>query len=678
MIEDTEAALNRVLADGASVEQGEGYFRDLAEAMPQIVFITDAAGNVEYYNQYWYTFTGLPSGSRRTEDWITVVHPDDLPRILARRDANLTDATSFESEYRLRRWDGVYRWHLGRGVPIRDASGQVVKRFGAAMDITEQKLAAEQLHYYAILVEHMPDAVVTTDTNFIIRGWNPGAEQLYGWTAAEALGRSAPDLLQTAFVTGEAHRQAWNAAFSQAGSWRGEIIQRRKDGTPVRIAAAFTQVRDEGGNILGVTEINRDVSAQYYLEENLRFLAEASKILSSSLDYRTTLATVAQLGVPRIADWCAVDILSETGAIEQLAVTHVDPEKVAWARALRDANPPDPNAPTGVPNVLRTGQSEYIPVITEELILAAVKNEEELALVRKIGFSSVMIVPLRVQERTIGALSFVAAESGRHYSAADLAFAEEVANRAALAVENARLYEEAQRAIATRDAFMSLAAHELKTPVTSLKMYTQVLRRQAVRQGEAAAAERFEKMDRQIDKLTGLINDLLNVARIQGGRLEYVDEAVDLNAVVREAVETIQPTTARHRIDVVGEVERPVWGDSERLGQVVTNLLTNAIKYSPRADRVIVRLSAAADRATIRVQDFGIGMAPEQQQRIFEQFYRASDPYEKTYPGLGLGLYLASEIVKRHGGAIAVQSERDAGATFTVSLPFLPEDGAGA
>jgi signal transduction histidine kinase len=284
-------------------------------------------------------------------------------------------------------------------------------------------------------------------------------------------------------------------------------------------------------------------------------------------------------------------------------------------------------------------------------------------------------VPLRGHDRTIGALTFVAAESGRHYTGADLAFAEEVANRAGLAVENAQLYAEAQRAIATRDEFMSLAAHELKTPVTSLKMYTQVLQRQAVRSGEPDAAERFDRMDRQIDKLTGLINDFLNVARIQGGRLEYVDAVVDLNAIVRDAVEMIQPTADRHTIEIIGAVDGKALGDSERLGQVVTNLLTNAIKYSPRADRVIVRLGTADGMASISVQDFGIGIAPEQQAHIFEQFYRASDPFEKTYPGLGLGLYLASEIVKRHGGTVTVQSASGEGATFTVLLPLVPGEG---
>ncbi|MHB8645365.1 MAG: sensor histidine kinase [Thermomicrobiales bacterium] len=421
----------------------------------------------------------------------------------------------------------------------------------------------------------------------------------------------------------------------------------------------------------GLSLYFRTISEREVIEENLDFLAQASKILSSSLDYETTLVRVAQLGVPRIADWCTVDMRTEGGAIKQLAVAHVDPDKAQWARELNKANPPDPDAPTGVPNVLRTGQSEFYPEITDEMLVAAAHNEEELTLVRRIGFSSAIVAPMRIQDETIGAITFVSAESGRHYTQADLAMAEEVANRAALAVENARLYSDAQRAIAVRDEFMSLASHELKTPVTSLKMYTQVLRRQAERRGETDVTERFIKMERQIDKLTGLINDLLNVARIEGGRLEFLDELFDLNAVVREAVDAVQPTTAKHTITIEGDIDTPIWGDGERIGQVVTNLLTNAVKYSPQADRVLVRLAREDERAIVSVQDFGIGIDEDHQPKIFDQFYRVSDPSEKTYPGLGLGLHIASEIVRRHGGTLGVQSAKNAGAIFTVTLPVI-------
>jgi PAS domain S-box-containing protein len=672
MREDATTAPAGAAGNGRSdgIAGDDDSFRQLVEALPQIIFIAGADGGIEYFNRHWYDYTGLPASAHDTEDWIAAIHPDDLPGLLRRRDQAVRDGESFEAEYRLRRHDGVYRWHLGRSTPLTDGTGKAIRRFGTATDIAEQKAAAEDLRYSAILVRHMAEAAITTDPRFVIRGWNPAATELYGWAEEEVVGRLAHDVLQTHFPNGDADRRAWLATVVEQGRWQGEVIQRRKDGTPVTVAATVTMIHDAAGALLGMTAINRDITAQRRLEDNLRFLAEASKVLGSSLDYRTTLATLARLGVPEIADWCAVDMRSETGAIGRLAVAHVDPEKVAWAIELNQARPPDPDAPTGLPNVLRTGQSEFIPVITEEMLAAAIKSEEDLALVRRVGFSSVIIVPLTVQGRTIGALTFVAAESGRHYTQADLAFAEEVAARAALAVENARLYTAAQAAVAVRDEFMALASHELKTPVTSLKMYTQVLQRQADRRGESDLATRLGRMDRQLDKLTGLINDLLDVARIQGGRIEYTDESVDLNAVVQEAVADVQPTAAKHGITVEGIIAGRVWGDRERLGQVITNLLTNAVKYSPAADRVLVRLDGDEQCATIAVQDFGIGIAAEHLSHIFEQFYRVSDPSEKTFPGLGIGLYIAGEIVRRHGGEIRVASEPGAGTIFTVALPI--------
>lgn len=648
----------------AAGDQGEGYFRQLAESLPQMVFITDAAGNVEYYNRRWYEYTGLPAGTFRADDWLDAIRPDDREHVLARGKAARLNGGAFEAEYRLRRHDGTYRWHLGRSTPLFDAQGNLRKGISAATDITAQKDAAEQLRSYALLVESIPDAVITTDPDGVIRGWNPGATRLYGWQPVEAIGRRAADLLRAAFPAAED---------GGLGQYEGEFAPHRKDGTPILVAETLTQMRDAHGNPLGIAAVTREVTAQRHLEENLRFLADASAALGSSLDYRATLTTVAQLGVPRIADWCAVDMLGENGAIGRLAVAHVDPAKVAWALELQEQYPPDPGAPTGVPRVLRTGEAEFYPVITDEMLAAATTDEAMLDLIRRIGFSAVIIVPLQVRERTIGALTFVSAESGRHYSVADLAFAEEVARRAALAVENARLYTAAQAAIALRDEFMALASHELKTPVTSLKTYTQVLQRQARRRGDEQTAAQLDRMDRQIDKLTGLINDLLNVARIQGGRLEYADEAGDLNAVVREAVDATQPSTAKHRIEVTGAIGCPVRGDRERLEQVITNLLTNAVKYSPQADRVVVTLGTKERQAVVAVRDFGIGIAPEHLPHLFDRFYRVSDPAEKTYPGLGIGLYIVGEIVKRHGGAIRVESAPGAGITFTVTLPLTRE-----
>jgi signal transduction histidine kinase len=283
---------------------------------------------------------------------------------------------------------------------------------------------------------------------------------------------------------------------------------------------------------------------------------------------------------------------------------------------------------------------------------------------------SVMIVPLTTQGQSIGAITFVSSSLTKQYTEADLAMAEELASRASLAIANAHLYTEAQNAIGIRDDFISIASHELKTPLTSLKMYTQVLHKQLARKGEKSLTAYLAKMDAQLNKLTALIGDLLNVSKIELGQLPFQDEMFDVNEVVKETVEQMQLTTTKHTIRIEGMIPQPVWGDKDRIGQVLTNLLSNALKYSPDADTVLVRLTPEQDVAVVTVQDFGIGIAKEHQSKIFTRFYRVNDPKEKTYPGLGIGLYIANEIIKRHGGTMTVISEKGKGSQFSFTLPY--------
>lgn len=415
-------------------------------------------------------------------------------------------------------------------------------------------------------------------------------------------------------------------------------------------------------------EAQEDIAERRQIEQNLRFLAEAGKLLSSSLDYQTTLTHVTYLAVPHIADWCSVDMRTDEG-IQQLAVAHVDPEKVQWAKELRQQNPPDLNAPTGLSKVLRTGKAEFYPEIDDALLVATTRSEEGLTLARALRLSSTMIVPLLIQGQAIGAITFVAAESGRHYTQTDLSMAEELASRAALAIHNAHLYSEAQKAIGIRDDFISIASHELRTPITSLKMYTQFVQKQLSKQGDESLSQFLGRMDAQLNKLNGLIGDLLNVSKIEVGRLEFQEEWFNLDEVVSETCEAIQQTAPKHTIHIEGSISCPVWGDKDRIGQVVTNLLTNAIKYSPQAHEVLVRLQSEPDAAVVSVQDFGIGIDQEHLSKIFTRFYRVNDPEEKTFPGLGIGLYLSHEIIARHGGSLTVASEKGKGSTFTFSLP---------
>jgi signal transduction histidine kinase len=221
-----------------------------------------------------------------------------------------------------------------------------------------------------------------------------------------------------------------------------------------------------------------------------------------------------------------------------------------------------------------------------------------------------------------------------------------------------------------KDDFIGIASHELKTPVTSVKAYTQVLERMLQKKGDTKEANMIKKMDAQLNRLTSLIGDLLDVTKINSGKLQFNNQEFDFNAILDELIEDLQRTTGKHTIVknfVPGGI---VFGDKERIGQVVTNLITNAIKYSPHADKVIVHTTIDEKEITLCVQDFGIGIATKNLDKVFEQFYRVSGEMQHTFPGLGLGLYISSEIIKREGGRIWVTSEEGKGSTFCFALPL--------
>ncbi|HEV2580474.1 MAG TPA: MASE1 domain-containing protein [Ktedonobacteraceae bacterium] len=221
-----------------------------------------------------------------------------------------------------------------------------------------------------------------------------------------------------------------------------------------------------------------------------------------------------------------------------------------------------------------------------------------------------------------------------------------------------------------KDDFISMASHELKTPLTSLLGYTELLHRKAAEPGSQEAQRYLAKMTAQIEKLSRLIADLLDISKIQAGKIVYAEEAVDVDELVREVVETLQQSNSKHHISIEGRAQREVVGDRERLEQVLINLISNAIKYSPQAEKVIVRLTHLSNSLTISVQDFGIGIPMTHQKKVFERFYRVYNDKDRTYPGLGIGLYIAYQIIEQHHGKMWVESVEEQGSTFSFSLPL--------
>jgi signal transduction histidine kinase len=221
-----------------------------------------------------------------------------------------------------------------------------------------------------------------------------------------------------------------------------------------------------------------------------------------------------------------------------------------------------------------------------------------------------------------------------------------------------------------RDEFISVASHELKTPVTSVKMFIQVLKKHSEQIGDEKAVIHLSRIDKQVNKLTELIYDLLNVSKIQAGKMDFKYEIFDFDKSVKEIVNVLQQSSDKHKLILNGKAGKKIYGDEERIGQVVNNLVSNAIKYSPKAAEIIIKLSANQKNVLFSVKDYGIGMSKEHFNRIFERFYRAFDGNDKTFPGLGIGLYISSEIIKRHGGKLWVESIPGKGSTFSFSLPI--------
>jgi PAS domain S-box-containing protein len=410
-----------------------------------------------------------------------------------------------------------------------------------------------------------------------------------------------------------------------------------------------------------------------HARQRAAYLAQAGTVLSSSLDYEATLRSVANLSVPTIADWCAVDILADGGALQRIAVAHVDPKKVEFARMLQERYPPDPTAPGGVHEVIRTGKAAYMSRIPPALLEAAAQDDEQRQIIRELNFTSYMCVALTVQGKAIGAITFVSAESGRQYSEEDVRFARELAARASLAVENARAYERANEASRLKDEFLATLSHELRTPLNAVLGYARMMRTQTMSGQKAQRV--WDVVERNATALKQIIEDVLDVSRIVAGRLRLNVEPVDLPAILDEAVATVTPAADAKGVRVETVIEpltTPVSGDADRLQQIVWNLISNAIKFTPRGGKVQLRLSRVNSHVEVTVSDTGRGISPDFLPFVFERFRQADASFSREHGGLGLGLAIAKQLTELHGGAITASSGgTDKGSTFTVKLPLM-------
>jgi signal transduction histidine kinase/CHASE3 domain sensor protein/ActR/RegA family two-component response regulator len=414
-------------------------------------------------------------------------------------------------------------------------------------------------------------------------------------------------------------------------------------------------------------------------EESLRFLSEASAALATSLDHEATLQQVVHLAVPVLADWCVLDLVAEDGCIERVAMAHANPTLGLWVERLR-AFPPVENPAHPAARALHTGQTVHVPEMTPEYEERSAQSPEHLLVIREMKTRSLVSVPLLARGRTLGVLTcFITQDSGRRHDERDVLLAEELGRRAAMAIDNARLFslaqgerQRAEEANRLKDDFLATVSHELRTPLTAMLGWMKMLR--SGRLPVEKHAKALETVDRNAQAQAQLVEDLLDVSRIISGKLRLDTQPVELVDVIQAALESVRPAADAKDIQLhleLGTVGSRVMGDPGRLQQVVWNLVSNAVKFSPGGSRVRVLLERGDGAAEVTVVDEGPGIPADFLPHLFERFTQLEGGTTRRHGGLGLGLAIVRHLVELHGGTVRAASDGPGrGATFTVRLPL--------
>lgn len=534
-------------------------------------------------------------------------------------------------------------------------------------EVTARKRAEEARRRLSSIIEATPDFVGSTDAQGLGLYLNRAGRRMLGLSDEQDA---------SAWCIASAH-PVWSARRLLAegvptalreGVWMGETALLSPDGREVPVSQVLLAHREPGGALEMFSTIIRDISDRKRAEESQLFISESGRVLVAALEYEATLSSLARLLVPRLADYCIVGML-EGEELHRVAMAHRDPAQEPLLHRLERLRP-RPRAIVGVQGVLRTGQPELVPEVTEAWLRASAENEEHFTLHRQLAPRSLMIVPLVARGRTLGAITFATTElSGRRYGPADLTLAEDLAGRAALTIDNARLYKEAQQAAQARDEVLAIVSHDLRNPLNVISLGAASLLKRLPGSEEAVSwRKQADLVRRSADRAIRLIQDLLEVAKLEAGRLSVERQPEDACRLVDEVVELHRPLAEARGLKLEREVEESlpaVLADRSRVLQVFSNLIGNAVRYTPEGGLVTVRARSEGAEVRFCVSDTGKGIAPENLPHLFERYWQAKSSQE----GAGLGLPIAKGIVEAHGGRMGVESEPGRGSTFFFTLP---------
>jgi PAS domain S-box-containing protein len=545
------------------------------------------------------------------------------------------------------------------------------------VETTEQNEKRHGRMWLEATLDSIADAVIATDERQTVTCMNPVAERLTGWTLDRARGKPLDEVLVVCSkaATGKVEcpvARSMREGGSVTDALPGDAILIRPDGTKTPIDDSVSLIR-EHGCVAGAVVVFRDVTARRREMDRLAFLADASAELNASLDYQTTLSTLTKLAVPTFADFCQV-VMVVDGVPRPLACTHVDPEKARVA--LDNFEPCALKQMRGAAHVIQTGEPEIASDVSPAMIDEAVLDEKRREWIHHLGPKSYICVPLKRGREAIGAITWVMADSGRHYDERDLNVAVALAERASIAVENALLFDEvrltradAMTANRTKDELLALLGHELRNPLAPMLPALQLMR---LRNGGGTTRE-LDVLERQVRHLTRLVEELLDVSRISRQRITLERRPVRVAEVVAKAIEVVSPLLEQKNHHFLVEMpphDEIVSGDPDRLSQVLSHLLSNAAKYTPPRGKIALIVDAADSDLVVRVRDSGDGITPELFLRLFDPFYQGPRTLDRSQGGLGLGLAIVRNLVELHGGSVTAHSDGPGrGSEFVVRLP---------
>ncbi|MCF6158753.1 MAG: PAS domain S-box protein [wastewater metagenome] len=569
------------------------------------------------------------------EHWREIVHPYDRKRAEQDVFRSIKEQKQLDTEYRVIWPDTSVHWVATKGKTFYDTGGKPLRMVGVNIDITERKRAEEDrirlMNQIQLLLESTNEGIYGVDLKGNITFINRAAADMFGYTIHELTGKNIYTLIykKNRDVPVKGSHPILEAIKSKYPVYRTDECLCRNDGTLVYIESSYCPVL-ENGIIQGIVVLSRDVSVRKRAEIELQNSKRQLEIIFQTV--ADGIFVFDKKGKLIYANDISARLNGFPPVQEILKISDLAGLWKEYRRRFEITN--------------ELGNPLFLKELPTNRVLNGEPDPEAI-------FS--------FKDRSKNTICWVLIKSRPVFDAQGNL--EMVVN----IISDITEYKEQER---RKDEFIIAASHELKTPVTSLKAFAQLLKKMIERNEDKKYRLYITKIDKQTDKLTKLVNELLDLSRIQIGKMELKKKHFDLNTWIRDIAKDIQTSTNNHTITTKGKITRKIYGDKDRLSQVVTNLLSNAIKYSPETDKVIIELSEDKDKATIAIQDSGIGIEEEYQDKIFDRFFRVNEGNKKTFPGLGMGLYISQQIIRQHGGQIWVESAKGKGAIFSFTVPF--------